>query len=292
MEKTSKLYQSIIIFLKGIFMGSADIIPGVSGGTIALITGIYERLVKGISNIRFGFVVPFFKGEFKKSWEILLEEIDFALFIPLLLGIALAFLTLSKVIVILLNVYPEFTFAFFLGLILSSAYFVYTHTEGISVKTLVFLVIGAIFGYVFVGLNPIAANHSLPILFISGAIAIMAMILPGISGSFILLILNQYEHMLAALNSLNIVEIITFIAGAVIGILGFSKLLNYLIDNYKSVTMSFLVGLMLGTLKLPFDKIVANINLTSTTAIIGCVVLAIIGFLIVFIMEKKFGQEE
>ena len=120
------LKEAFYIFLRGLFMGSADIIPGVSGGTIALITGIYERLVKGISRINFTFLKPLFKGDFKGFKERLVYEVDFELFIPLLIGIAIAFLTLSKVISYLLENQTAYTFSFFLGLILASAYILYT----------------------------------------------------------------------------------------------------------------------------------------------------------------------
>ncbi|MEN6294077.1 MAG: DUF368 domain-containing protein [Methanobacterium sp.] len=267
-------------------MGSADIIPGVSGGTIALITGIYERLVHAISRINFKFVLYLFKGDFKRFKQSLVEEIDFALFIPLLLGIGIAVLTMSKVISFLLVTYPAATFAFFFGLILASAIFVYKHVDELNLKNIVFLIIGFVFAIIFVGLNPIQANHSLPIIFISGAIAICAMILPGISGAFMLLLLNQYEYMINVLNHMQFVEIITFCLGALIGILSFSRFLNYLLTHHKSVTMAFLVGLMIGTLRLPYEKIAFSVE--SPVVI---VVTAVIGFILVFLLERQFEHK-
>ncbi|MGN1362862.1 MAG: DUF368 domain-containing protein [Methanobrevibacter sp.] len=269
-------------------MGSADIIPGVSGGTIALITGIYERLVHAISSINFTFIKPLLKGNMSEFKSRLLYEIDFALFIPLLLGIAIAFLTLAKVITYLLDNQTAYTFSFFLGLILASAYILYTKLDGLNIRLIITTVIGIILAYIFVGLNPIAANHSLPVLFISGLIAICAMILPGISGSFLLLLLGQYQYMLNALNNLNIVEILVFIVGAVIGILGFSKILNYLLENHESITMAFLIGIMLGSLRLPVIKVTT----TLTGSWILCLVLAIIAFVLIVVMEKKFHYIE
>lgn len=282
------LKEFLTIFLKGIFMGSADIIPGVSGGTIALITGIYERLVHAISSINFTFVKPLLKGNMSEFKSKLLYEIDFALFIPLLLGIAIAFLTLAKVITYLLDNQTAYTFSFFLGLILASAYILYTKLDGLNIRLIITTVIGIILAYIFVGLNPIAANHSLPVLFISGLIAICAMILPGISGSFLLLLLGQYQYMLNALNNLNIVEILVFIVGAVIGILGFSKILNYLLENHESITMAFLIGIMLGSLRLPVIKVTT----TLTGSWILCLVLAVIAFVLIVVMEKKFHYIE
>jgi len=282
------LKEFLTIFLKGIFMGSADIIPGVSGGTIALITGIYERLVHAISSINFTFIKPLLKGNMSEFKSRLLYEIDFALFIPLLLGIAIAFLTLAKVITYLLDNQTAYTFSFFLGLILASAYILYTKLDGLNIRLIITTVIGIILAYIFVGLNPIAANHSLPVLFISGLIAICAMILPGISGSFLLLLLGQYQYMLNALNNLNIVEILVFIVGAVIGILGFSKILNYLLENHESITMAFLIGIMLGSLRLPVIKVTT----TLTGSWILCLVLAVIAFVLIVVMEKKFHYIE
>ncbi|MGB9937986.1 MAG: DUF368 domain-containing protein [Methanobacterium sp.] len=264
-------------------MGTADVIPGVSGGTIALITGIYERLIHAISRIDFRFILYLFEGDFKRFKQNALEEIDYELFIPLFLGIGLAILTMSKVISFLLANYPAATFAFFFGLILSSAIFVYNHVDELNIKNLTFLVIGFIFALLFVGLNPIQANHTLPIIFLSGAVAICAMILPGISGAFVLLLLNQYEYMINALNNFQLVEIITFMFGALVGILSFSRILDYLLTHHKSITMAFLVGLMIGTLRLPYEKIA--VNMESPVPII---IAAVIGFAIVFILEKRF----
>ena len=282
------LRESVIIFLFFLFMGSADIIPGVSGGTIALITGIYERLVHAISSINFTFMKPLLKGDFSGFKERLLYEIDFELFIPLLLGIAVAFLSLAKLISYLLVAQTANIFAFFLGLILASAYILYTKLDGLNFKLIVTTVIGIVLSYIFVGLNPIAANHSLIVIFFSGIIAICAMILPGISGSFLLLLLGQYQYMLNCLSNLKITEMIVFIVGAVIGILGFSKVLNYLLENHESITMAFLIGIMIGTLRLPVDKITTSIS----GSWIPCVVLAIIGFVLIIVMEKKFNYIE
>lgn len=269
-------------------MGSADIVPGVSGGTIALITGIYERLVHAISSIKFGFIKPLLKLDFSGFKTKLLEEIDFQLFIPLLLGIGIAFLTLAKVVTFAMNNYAGYTFSFFLGLILASSYVLYVQLGKFSLKTFVMALIGVILSFIFVGLNPIAANHSLIVIFFSGMIAICAMILPGISGSFILLLIGQYEYMLSALSSMKIPEIITFIFGALIGILGFSKILNFLIENHKEITMAFLIGIMIGTLRIPVNNIVMDVNCSW----ILCFILVLIGFVLIVVLENKFNYVE
>ena len=157
--------------------------------------------------------------------------------------------------------------------------------DEINIKLIILTIIGIVLSYIFVGLNPIAANHSLIVLFISGLIAICAMILPGISGSFLLLLLGQYEYMLNSLNSLNITEIVVFIAGALIGILGFSKILNYLLENYESATMAFLIGIMVGTLRLPINQVTSNL----TGSWLVCLILAIIGVVLIIVLEKKLS---
>ncbi|WP_409201077.1 DUF368 domain-containing protein [Methanobrevibacter sp. DSM 116169] len=267
-------------------MGAADIVPGVSGGTIALITGIYERLVHSISKINFKFLKPLFKGNFSGFKDEFLDEIDFGLFIPLLLGIGIAMLTLAKLVTYAMEVHTALTYSFFIGLILASSYILFTKLSEISLKNILFAIAGFILGLVFVSINPIAATHTLPVIFISGMIAICAMILPGISGSFLLLILGQYHYMLTALHEMRLPEVITFCVGALIGILGFSKLLNYLIEHYEEITMALLIGVMIGSLKIPLVEVSSSMPLTILN-IVPCVICAVIGLLIIIILEKK-----
>ena len=283
--------EAILIFIRGVFMGSADIVPGVSGGTIALITGIYAHLIEAISKIRFGFVKPLFKGDFKGFKDGLFEEIDFKFLVPLALGIVVAFLTLAKVVTYCMDVHTALTFAFFLGLIIASAVILFKRLNQINLKNILFTVIGLILTLIFVSLNPIAANHSLIVIFLSGMIAICAMILPGISGSFLLLLLGQYKYMLNALHHFQIVDIVVFVAGALIGILGFSRILNYLLKNHEKVTMAFLIGVMLGSLKVPTVEIVNSAGL-SFAGLFPCLIVAVIGFALIIILETKFDYME
>ncbi|MEE1157259.1 MAG: DUF368 domain-containing protein [Methanobrevibacter sp.] len=271
-------------------MGSADIVPGVSGGTIALITGIYERLIYSISKINFKFLKPLVKLDLKGFWRELLDEIDFGFFIPLVLGIAIAMVTIAKVVTYCMDVYPALTYAFFLGLIIASSYILLKKIPKLQIKHIAFVILGFVLAYIFVSLNPIAANHSLPVLFISGLIAICAMILPGISGSFLLLLLGQYEYMLTALHELHFTELIVFIVGAIIGILGFSKLLNYLLKRYEEVTMAFLIGVMLGTLKIPAVTVVNNVSL-NLSGLLPCLIVAVIAFVLIIVLETKFASK-
>ena len=285
------LKEAILIFIRGVLMGSADIVPGVSGGTIALITGIYAHLIEAISRIKFGFVKPLLKGDINGFIEGLFEEIDFKFFIPLVLGIGIAFLTLAKVVTFCMDAYPAWTYSFFLGLIIASAVILFRKLEKIDLKNILFAIIGLVLTYIFVSLNPIAANHSLPILFVSGMIAICAMILPGISGSFLLLLLGQYKYMLNALHTLSIVEIVVFVVGALIGILGFSKILNYLLKNYEELTMAFLIGVMLGSLKVPGVEIINSVSL-NFAGLFPCFIVAVVGFALIIILETRFDYIE
>ena len=281
------LKEAILIFIRGVLMGSADIVPGVSGGTIALITGIYGHLIESISKIKFGFLRPLLKGDFNGFLTELFEEIDFKFFIPLVLGIGIAFLTLAKVVTYCMEVYTAWTYSFFLGLIIASAVILFRKLDEINLKNILFALIGCILTFIFVSLNPIAANHSLPILFVSGMIAICAMILPGVSGSFLLLLLGQYKYMLNALHQLHFSEIIVFVVGAVIGILGFSKILNYLLKNYEEYTMAFLIGVMLGSLRVPGVEIINSTSM-SFAGLFPCFVVAVVGFALIIILETRF----
>lgn len=283
-------YEALLIFVRGLLMGSADIVPGVSGGTIALITGIYDKLIYSISKINFKFIKPLVKLDFKGFWTALLDEIDFAFFIPLILGIGVAMLTISRVIGFCMVNYTSLTYSFFIGLILASALILLRKIPKLQITHIVFVVIGLVFTYIFVNLNPIATNHSLPVLFVSGMVAICAMILPGVSGSFLLLLLNQYEYMLTALYEFHIVEIIVFIIGAVIGILGFSKILNYLIKNYEEYTMACLIGVMVGSLALPLDLVTSSTTL-DIAGVLPCVISAIVAFVLIFILETRFTRK-
>lgn len=276
--------ESLIIFLKGLFMGVADIIPGISGGTIALITGIYERLVHSISKIDFKFVASLLKGDFGEAKENI-SKIDFKLFIPLVSGIGLAMLFMSNIIHFLLKNATALTYAFFFGLIVASAVLLYKKEHFMSFKNILFSITGFIFAFLFTGAGALQIGHSLPVLFISGALAICAMILPGISGAFILLLLNQYEHMLFVLKNLQFLEIFTFCFGGFAGILCFSRVLDYALRKYEAAIMSFLIGLMLGVLRLPYQNIVSTMD-----SFLPVLISAMLGFFIVFVPEKKFRK--
>ncbi|MFP4111606.1 MAG: DUF368 domain-containing protein [Candidatus Woesearchaeota archaeon] len=290
MAKKNRFVSSIIIFFKGLLMGSADIVPGVSGGTIALITGIYTRLVDGISNffkvLNFESLKAFATFD-KKKIKYIIRSIDFALFIPLFLGIATAFLSLANLIHYLMEEATVKTYAFFFGLILGSAVFLYKKLKHIDLNTILFAIIGFLISFLVTGFTGVSANHSFPVIFGSGAIAITAMILPGISGSFMLVLLNQYEYVIGAIKDLNIGIIFVFALGAFFGLLAFTRLLKYLLHSKENLTMGFLIGLMLGSLRLQYTII--SENQMTTPVFIWMIVVGIIGFSIVFLLDL-FGK--
>lgn len=241
------------IYLRGLMMGACDIIPGVSGGTIALITGIYERLVAAIGSIDHNLAKDLLRGD-TGALRADLERIDIPFLIVLLAGIGTAFLLMSGVILTLLADYAVETYSFFLGLIFASAIAIFLDIRSHSHATVAFLVIGAVLGYLIGGLGHMDIGHSLPILFFTGMAALCAMILPGISGAYITLVLNQYEFMLAALRAFLLPEIIAYIAGGVTGLLLFVKALKYLLSTYHGVMLALLTGLMLGSARMLWEK--------------------------------------
>lgn len=284
MENFKKM---ISIFLRGLLMGISDIMPGISGGTIALITGIYDRLIGSISKIKFMFLKPLFKGNFSKFKQELFEEIDFKFFIPLLLGIAISLFTMAGIIDFLLDDYAAFTYSFFAGLILASVIILYKQLDALNIKTILITIIFAVLGYLFVGLNPIQAAHSFPVLFISGFISICAMLLPGISGSSVLLLLGQYEYMVTVLHKLQIVDLLVFIVGAALGFVSMSRVIKFLLENYKSETVAGLIGIMIGSLRVPMNQVIG----VDSSQYLICLVIGIIGMIIVLFIETKFEYE-
>ncbi len=283
--------ESIVIFLKGFLMGSADVVPGVSGGTMALITGIYERFISALRSVNFNFIVRLFKKDregAKESWA----AIDLPFLIPLVLGIVSAILVGARVVVYVLEHYPGPTYAFFFGLILASAGFVSKYVERLDARHILLGVLGFVIVFYITGMDEIISNHSLPIIFLAGAISVSAMILPGISGSLMLLIMGQYDYILNALNTWDMKVLITFGAGAMTGILLFARLLSYLLEHWKSMTMAVLFGSMLGALRLPAEKIHETLDYTSISSVLAIVVVAAIGFFLVLILERKSGEIE
>ena len=233
MFQKKELKEDLIIFFKGGLMGIVHVIPGVSGDTIALITGIYKRLIQAIGEINFKFIFYFFKGNFNQAKKNI-KKIDFKLFIPLISGIILAVLIVVRPMHFLLEKFPSPTYAFFFGLIGGSAIFIYKKIPHSAVNVL-FLIIGFLFGFLFAGLDALQIYPSLFIVFISGAVSAIAMILPRISGAFVLLFLGQYEYIISIVKNLYLLEIFIFLLGALIGILSFYNSFNIFLGGSAGI---------------------------------------------------------
>ena len=240
----SKLIQPLLLFLKGVGMGTADVVPGVSGGTIALITGIYERLLSAIKSVDAEALKFISKFQIKHFWK----HIDGNFLLVLLAGIATSIITLAKVVTYLLDTYPIQLWSFFFGLIIISAILVLRNVKSWNLGKVLSLIVGDIIAYMITEATPAATPEGLWFIFLSGAIAICAMILPGISGSFILLIMGKYEFIFNALNDRDIPVILTFMAGCVVGLLSFSRVISWLFKKYHDIAIALLSGFMLGSL--------------------------------------------
>lgn len=295
------------LFLKGLGMGSADAVPGVSGGTVAFITGIYEELINSIRSFNAKAIRLLLSFKIAEFWK----HINGTFLVVLLVGIATAILSLSKVIVYLLANYPEMLWAFFFGLIIASALVVSKQIKSWNVGVMLALLIGGGVGYLITIVTPTETPEALWFIFLSGMIAICAMILPGISGAFILLLLSKYEYIINAVSERKLGVIAVFMGGAVVGILAFSHLVNFMLKKFYSITVAFLTGLMLGSLNKvwPWKTTLTTYTdrhgeikpLTQSNVLpndyVGesyfwyCIILAIGGFLLVYLLEKFMKVE-
>jgi putative membrane protein len=238
------LKDYILLFLKGMSMGAADIVPGVSGGSIALITGIYEKLldsIKSIDKTALSFLIRF---EGKAFWR----HINGNFLLTILLGILTSIFTLSKLITYLLDNHPIPIWSFFCGLIIISAILILRDIKRWNLFVVLAILIGTVMAYWITGLPPMSSPEALWFVFIAGAIAICAMILPGISGSFLLLILGQYEKILNAVTEKDVLTLGLFAIGCVLGLLSFSRLISWLLKNHHALTIGILSGFMLGSI--------------------------------------------
>ncbi len=236
--------NKIVLALKGIAMGAADVVPGVSGGTIAFITGIYEELLSSIKSINLKTLKILFQQGIKPFWE----AINGTFLVVLFLGIGISVVSLAKVLEHLLHSYPELVWSFFFGLIVASAIYIAKEIKEWKVPQIIAIVLGVVAAYFITTFTPAETTDVWWFLILSGAIAICAMILPGISGSFILLLLGKYAFVLSAVSDFNIQVIMLFGLGAVIGLLSFANVLSWLLKKYHSQTIAVLSGFMIGSL--------------------------------------------
>jgi putative membrane protein len=287
------------LFFKGMLMGIAEIIPGVSGGTLAFITGIYKELIDSIKSINLDSLKLLFQLQLKKFWQ----QINGNFLSTLLVGMVVSILLLSRFITFLLDFHQFKIWGFFFGLIISSALIIFKSINKLNSVSLLFLFAGLVLSAYISLVAPSSTPNNNIFIFLSGAIAISAMILPGISGSFILLFLSKYEFILSSLNSFEINVILVFLAGCVTGLVTFSRLLSYLFKNFYDNVVGLLVGFLFGSLiKIwPFYEVIefnqdneplytnpVFPNSSQTTEIIYFIFFLIIGILSIWIIEKKF----
>lgn len=235
----------IIVALKGFGMGAANVVPGVSGGTIALLTGIYSDIVGALNAVTEKETwKSLLHGRFREFWRLI--KGDFL--VALLVGVLLSVFSLAKLVTWCLTYYPILTWAFFFGLILASAVVMVRGIKDFRGADLIPSVIGLALGLVICTMSPTKTTDDIWFIFLCGAISICAMILPGISGSFILLVMGKYHYIMQAITDLNWPVIIMFGVGCVVGILAFAKLLHWLLARWERQTMLVLLGFVFGSL--------------------------------------------
>ncbi|WP_348772710.1 DUF368 domain-containing protein [Pseudoalteromonas sp. MMG005] len=296
----------IFLFLKGAGMGAADVVPGVSGGTVAFITGIYARFLSAIKSVNFEAIALLRRHGVKASWD----YIDGSFLVAVFAGLITSAVSLAKVITYLLSNHQLLVWSFFFGLILASFIFIAKQVKQWQLGTIVSCITGAIIAVIITSLAPTEAEPHWWLYFIAGAIAICAMILPGISGSFILLLLGMYGHVLSAITHQEILLIALFMMGCVVGLILFSRVLSWLLASYQEVTFALLAGFLLGSLNLLWPwKVVVSTYISSSGAekplnqqnispldyanLVGqepqtwlCVGLAILGLMLILGIEK------
>ncbi len=242
--------ESLGLFIKGLSMGAADLVPGVSGGTVAFITGIYDKLIYTVSS----FDRAFFKKLFSKNWKLAINDLPLVFIALLASGMLISIFSLARLMNYLINDHPLYTWGFFFGMILGSIVIMGRKLENLRLPAnLLSLMGGTGFAYFIIGLIPVETPNTPWFYSVCGMIGITAMILPGISGSFLLLILGKYEPITAAVKSPfspgNLSILLFFSTGTLIGLLSFSKVLNYLLCRFRAITMAFLTGILIGSLR-------------------------------------------
>ena len=310
------LLQYLIITAKGLAMGAADVVPGVSGGTIAFISGIYEELIETIHKLDIGFLTAWKKEGFLKAWR----HYNLGFLLALFSGIAISILSLAKLITWLLSNHPIPVWSFFFGLVLASILYVGRQIFKWDLKAIGAIIIATGLSYAITLAKPIEDANSTWFLFLAGFIAIIAMILPGISGSFILLLLGAYKSIIGTISQLlegitnldwdvfssAFFKIGVFGLGAIFGLKIFSRALNWLFKNHKDLILATLTGFMIGALnkiwpwkevleyrvnhsgeKVPFlEKSILPTNYSEEPLLCGALVVMVIGFLTIFLLEK------
>ena len=290
------------LYFKGVAMGAADIVPGVSGGTIALISGIYEELIFTLKNINVSLLKTLLKDGFKVFWK----NLNSNFLSILLLGIASSVILLAQVIVFLLENHEFKIWGFFFGLIISSAFLIIKDVNPLNIIQIIWILSGIVIAALISLSNTTQIPDTDIFIFLTGSIAITAMILPGISGSFILLLLSKYEFIINAIKDFELRIIIVFAAGCIFGLIIFSRFLHYLFQNYKNKLLSLLSGFLIGSLiKIwPFRQIIeTRLNsdgveeavvtqpiipdLTEANSIGFFIAFSFLGYILITFIQKK-----
>jgi len=304
-----KFIHYFIISLKGMAMGAADVVPGVSGGTIAFISGIYEELLSSISAVNWATLKLLKTNGIKAAWK----AINGNFLLALVIGIFTSILSLAKLISWLLENHTILVWSFFFGLVLASILYIGKQITTWSSIAIFGLLVGAVVAYYITTLQPLISENSSPIfLFLAGSLAICAMILPGISGAFILVLLGAYKPVLDAIHNrdFKLIAIIAF--GAIVGLLSFSKVLKWLFNNYRNYTLAVLTGFILGSLnkiwpwketltwrtnshgiKVPFNQqSISPFSFDGDSQLAMAILLSIIGFAVIILLERIANSSE
>lgn len=302
--------------VKGLAMGAADVVPGVSGGTIAFISGIYEELIETIHRLDFGFFKIWKKGGFKAAWR----AYNLSFLLALFGGVLISILSFAKLIIWLLANHPITVWSFFFGLVIASILYIGKQIRSWNFKTVLALIIATSFAYFITLAEPVGSPESIWFLFIAGFVAIIAMILPGISGAFILLLLGAYTPVIGTVSQLSegissldweitsqaILKLGVFAVGAIVGLKVFSRTLNWMFKHYKNSTLAVLTGFMIGALnkiwpwkevlqtridhngiEVPFiEKSILPLDYIGDPQVLYACGFAIIGFLTIFLLER------
>ena len=290
-----------IITLKGIAMGAADVVPGVSGGTIAFITGIYEELVTSISHIDFKLIKTWQKSGFLSMWN----QLNGSFIIALIIGIGISIFSLMRLMTYLLNTYPVLVWSFFFGLVLASVWYIGKQIPKWKMGHIIGFILATALAYFITMLTPAGGNQSLLYLFFCGSLASCAMILPGISGAFILLLLGVYKQIIEAVSAFDIKVFVAVAAGAVVGLLSFSRLLKWLFQRYEYFTLALLTGFVFGSLNKiwPWKNVLKSevirgkemileqesvlpYSFDGNPQLLYAIILGIIGFLSILLLDR------
>ncbi|GET26157.1 DUF368 domain-containing protein [Prolixibacter sp. NT017] len=297
------------LFTKGLAMGAANVIPGVSGGTVALITGIFEKLIDSIKSFNLTALKLLLSGKFRQ----LAKHINLDFLLAVFAGVAISILTLARLFDFLFKSYPIYIWSFFFGLILASVYFIGKTVEKWRLSVVISLIVGTAFAFSVSVLSPASENSSLLYLFICGIVAACSMILPGLSGSFVLILLGNYQLvMIDSINELNLMVLLPVVVGAVVGLVAFSHVLSWVFKKFKDQTIALLTGFILGSmgilwpwkhpvykldalgnilLKKSGEKVVSGydwyIPESWSTAVIVAVLLMVAGIFTIYLLEKS-----